>query len=398
MSYCVLHTEKITSNPYGLGQHCDREELDANYSIKENINSELSHLNKSYTPKELEGLNITDAVNQNIENHKTNKRKIGKNQVRSFQLILSGSHEKMKELEQKGEIENWYKDNIQFLKDEFGEKNLVKVWMHRDEKTPHIHAILTPITSDGRLSAKELMGNRVVFKERQDRYARAMGKYGLERGLENSPAKHEDINDYYREKQREKLILEQRNLALKSEQDDLHRELDEIGEKIKAKNKISAVVKGTSEMFGYRKKTQEQEKKIDELENVAKHWFKQNKKKDEEYKKLYNTAVKLKNNNQSLSQKLEESENKVKEYKEKEDKRIGREILEREKNRKLSSQLYDRGRTDALKEINENISKSTTKRFVYDTQEDKIRFLEKSKIEEIRKERQERKKGYGMGM
>ena len=35
----------------------------------------------------------------------------------------------------------------------------------------HIHAVTVPITQDGRLSAKEIMGNRKEMQNRQDRYA-----------------------------------------------------------------------------------------------------------------------------------------------------------------------------------------------------------------------------------
>jgi len=39
-----------------------------------------------------------------------------------------------------------------------------------DEKTPHMHLCFTPITQDGRLSAKEIIGNRTQLTKWQDAF------------------------------------------------------------------------------------------------------------------------------------------------------------------------------------------------------------------------------------
>ena len=56
----------------------------------------------------------------------------------------------------------WQRANIKFLEDEYGKENIVKLELHRDEKTPHFHAIVVPLTKDGRLSAKEVVGDRKI--------------------------------------------------------------------------------------------------------------------------------------------------------------------------------------------------------------------------------------------
>ena len=43
----------------------------------------------------------------------------------------------------------------------------------------HIHAVTVPLTSDGRLSAKEVLGGRKEMSERQDRYAAQMKSLDL---------------------------------------------------------------------------------------------------------------------------------------------------------------------------------------------------------------------------
>ena len=40
--------------------------------------------------------------------------------------------------------------------------------VHVDEKTPHMHLSFVPITSDGRLSAKEIVGNKKDLTRWQD--------------------------------------------------------------------------------------------------------------------------------------------------------------------------------------------------------------------------------------
>ena len=45
-----------------------------------------------------------------------------------------------------------------------------------DEKTPHLHLCFTPITEDGRLSAKEILGNRAQLSKWQDEFHAHMKK------------------------------------------------------------------------------------------------------------------------------------------------------------------------------------------------------------------------------
>jgi len=71
--------------------------------------------------------------------------------------------------------------------------NLVAFTLHQDEKTPHIHAVVTPVTGDGRLSAKELF-NPKTLKQLQTDYAQAVG---MERGMEGSRARHVAMKQLY---------------------------------------------------------------------------------------------------------------------------------------------------------------------------------------------------------
>lgn len=91
---------------------------------------------------------------------------------------------------------SWIEKNFKFLEDEYGKQNIVRFNLHLDEKTPHLHAVTVPITHEGKLSAKEIIGNRKDMQSRQDRYAESMQSFGLKRGLRNTGIKHEPTSEY----------------------------------------------------------------------------------------------------------------------------------------------------------------------------------------------------------
>jgi hypothetical protein len=85
---------------------------------------------------------------------------------------------------------------LNFLKEQFGAKNVVSFTLHQDEKTPHIHAVLAPITDKNTLSADQLF-NPKSLRQLQTDYAQAMAPHGLERGIEHSQAKHDPVQRLY---------------------------------------------------------------------------------------------------------------------------------------------------------------------------------------------------------
>ena len=114
----------------------------------------------------------------------------------------------------------WCADNMNYLAATFGKENIVSADLHLDETSPHIHATLvlivtterkrkkqeecaakryrTKSASRPRLCANDVMSS-VKLKEYQDTYAQAMSKYGLQRGIEGSEARHVDTTQFYRE-------------------------------------------------------------------------------------------------------------------------------------------------------------------------------------------------------
>lgn len=95
-------------------------------------------------------------------------------------------------------LDEWKKQNMKFLNDTFGKDNVVSVMLHRDEGTPHIHAVVIPMI-DGKLRGKRYMDGKLQMSQMQTSYAKYMKPLGLERGMRGSGAKHEDIQYFYKQ-------------------------------------------------------------------------------------------------------------------------------------------------------------------------------------------------------
>ena len=67
------------------------------------------------------------------------------------------------------EHREYFERAVKFIQDEVGKDNVFTATVHMDESTPHMHICFTPITADGRLSAKEIIGNQKKLSIWQDK-------------------------------------------------------------------------------------------------------------------------------------------------------------------------------------------------------------------------------------
>jgi hypothetical protein len=123
-----------------------------------------------------------------------------KDAVRCVEVMLSASPEWF-ERDAQGRAADysnhkWTRDNLTYLQKTFGVKNVLAFKLHQDEKSPHIHALIVPITEDGRLSGRDVVG-RPALRRLQTSYAEAMAEHGLRRGVEKSQAKHKPMKQFY---------------------------------------------------------------------------------------------------------------------------------------------------------------------------------------------------------
>lgn len=202
MSYAVYHSEKGSISSGGIGNHIDRTP-GAEHTY-EHADPERLHLNEHIAVNEHCEKPLHVAISDRIKEGYSAKNKAGElkairsDAVKYTTHIFSGSPEQMKKIEDDPQSRKaWINANLEFAKKEFGDKNIVRFSVHRDEKTMHIHAVTVNLTEDGRLSAKEIIGNPKKMSERQDRYAAQVKSFGLERGEKFTGVKHENAKDYY---------------------------------------------------------------------------------------------------------------------------------------------------------------------------------------------------------
>ncbi len=82
------------------------------------------------------------------------------------------------------EVQAFFRLALDFIKSKQSPKTIISAVVHMDEKTPHMHLSFVPITEDGRLSAKDILGNRKNLTKWQDDFWKFMVKKypDLERG------------------------------------------------------------------------------------------------------------------------------------------------------------------------------------------------------------------------
>ena len=140
-------------------------------------------------------------------------------------FIISGSHERLCQLAfgkqqldltpgadnsrvtRRPAIEHWAKDMYDVLAGRFGEENILSFIVHLDERTPHIHADIIPVTEDGKISFNQVFagGSKYEFRRRSlalhDLFAAVNRRWGLERGdsVAVTHAKKKSHEEYRRE-------------------------------------------------------------------------------------------------------------------------------------------------------------------------------------------------------
>lgn len=259
-NYVVCHYEKCYGPPVSYTTHIERRKADGSEHIPYNIKrSDLTRHNREFIV-ETRKIGRTAAIEKRLMAVKRQKdndgneyeRKIRKDQVCCIEIRLSASPEAMAEIIEQGRLMEWCRESVKWAQREHGEENIVSAVLHMDEETPHLHVSLVPVvqgeskkqattkkraakdkekaesegteppkkkrrykkkadTSTLRLCADDIM-TRGGLKRYQTEYAAAMEQFGLRRGEENSPARHKDLAEYYKEHCEEMHARQQRTL------------------------------------------------------------------------------------------------------------------------------------------------------------------------------------------
>ncbi|AMJ67173.1 hypothetical protein AXW84_18380 [Hymenobacter sp. PAMC 26628] len=192
MSYAILRLSKLTN----LGTATSATQHNYRLQDTPNANPDWAALNEEY-------------LNHGHRNywHLATERiaelhlpRLRHDAVRAVEVVLTASPEGFardaegRALDVRGTP--WVADNLAFLQATFGAPNVVSFTLHQDEVTPHIHAVVVPVTADGRLSSRDVF-SPASLRQLQTDYAQAMAPHGFERGIKYSTALHEDVRRHY---------------------------------------------------------------------------------------------------------------------------------------------------------------------------------------------------------
>ena len=272
MGYVVLHLEKAKGTDSRMSAHIERT------VHPKNADRTRTHLNRELVQFPEGVRNRTQAIAHRIETAGI-RRKVGTNQVKAIRVLLTGSNKDMKQMEADGQLDEWCNDSLQWLRETYGEQNLVSAVLHMDEKTPHIHATVIPIVTgerrkagqeeqngkkkyrkknpqDVRLCADDVMA-RHRLKHYQDTYAQAMNKYGLQRGVDGSLARHISTMQYYKQLVEQQDSLQENIENLLGLEEEAMKKLKQVKGEINvqkmkgaAVNATTAIADGVSSLFG----------------------------------------------------------------------------------------------------------------------------------------------------
>ena len=106
-----------------------------------------------------------------------------KDSIRVVEVLFTATPEFFKG-KNHAEVKAFFTETLRFFEKQQAKETILSAVVHMDEKTPHMHLSFVPLTPDGRLSAKEIVGNKKKLTWWQDQFWEHMvQKYpDLERG------------------------------------------------------------------------------------------------------------------------------------------------------------------------------------------------------------------------
>lgn len=169
--FCIMRTEK-------------RKKSDLSGIQKENTRTAPEYNNKVSPGMDIfnvvlkESNNWLQDINREIQAAGAKARS---NSVMALDTIYTASPEFFQE-RTNAENDKFFQDCLKFHNEHFG--HIISAVVHYDETTPHLHVISVPLTKDGRLSARDVIGNKAKMSKTQDQFFEQVGRsYGLERGI-----------------------------------------------------------------------------------------------------------------------------------------------------------------------------------------------------------------------
>lgn len=190
MSHSIIRVQKMKATALkGIQFHNQREkESQTNPDIRTedvHLNYDLIHGDRKLDYKK----EIQQVISENVKSEK----KVRKDAVLLSEFLITSDSSFFDNMTPDAQ-RRYFETAKDFIADKYGEHNIIYATVHNDERTPHMHVGLVPVTDDGRLSAKDVFGNRLQFVKLQDDFNAHVKAHGfdLERGV-SSNRKHLDM-------------------------------------------------------------------------------------------------------------------------------------------------------------------------------------------------------------
>lgn len=184
MAYAIMRAKKLNSmgSVASSLQHCYRERE------THNADTERTPENDHMAAKS------TDEAMGRLRELLPEKRR--KDAVLAVEYVMTASPEWW-ETATPQQQDAFFSNSLRWLGEKYGEDRVITATVHRDETSPHLSAFVVPLTQDGRLSAKEFIGNRQKMRNDQTTFAESVEYLGLNRGIEGSQSRHQSIQKHY---------------------------------------------------------------------------------------------------------------------------------------------------------------------------------------------------------
>lgn len=339
MSYSILRVAKVKGsvNTRGLQKHNQRE--NENYNNKD-INHEETYRN--YDLINAQSIDYQQVIDETIDANYSGNRKIRSDAIRHVDGLITSDKEFFEDMDD-FEIKSFFKDSLEFLEKEYGKENMLYATVHLDERVPHMHFGFVPLTEDGRLSAKEKLGNKKALTELQDRFNVHMNDRGhdMERGTSKqvTEREHRQMDQYKKDTAFHQQELEDVKSELQKAKTDLQDEIEHI--RSVESFDYEDERKG---LFGGREETGRKILSADEFERLQKTISSAERIVDdyEELKNqdLYKQNKKLLEDNEFQNKRAQEWMGKALEYEDKAD-RLGKENKDLSKKLSLSEEFQN---------------------------------------------------------
>lgn len=178
MAYGIMRIEKRNRQAVG-GLEAEANRTEADRDRKHFDGSDIDWNRTHENVRLISSDKWINDINNEIE--QAGVKRVRKDAVVMLDAVYTASPDFF-EGKSREDITKYFCHCLAYHQSEYG--HIVNAVIHFDETTPHMHVCSVPLTKDGRLSAKEIMGNKSAYHKRQDRFFALVSKeYGLERGM-----------------------------------------------------------------------------------------------------------------------------------------------------------------------------------------------------------------------